>query len=228
MIRKAWVLLLALSVAGCVSTGPSRTAGCSALVQTPADSVFVEDGASSLFDARLISGRFTGTRSGCLFEGVAPSPKVAEAQALWLEARARALCAGVIQRRKMPPAIAYSQTEHEFALEIVPDPEAPACEPYPEDPAADGGLDVAPYSMNPPRYPPAAVRRGLEGVAVLLVQTGVDGKAEAVLLVNSSGHAVLDDEALWTTARWLFHPARDSSGEPVGSMIRIPVDFSLQ
>lgn len=233
MITRAFVLFWALFAAGCVSTEPSQTAGCSLLAPKPSDHIFVsnanaEENESLLFDARLISGHITETRSGCLFEGVAPSLKVTEIQARWVEARARAMCAGVPQRRTTPSIAALDQRNHEFALEIVPyDDEASTCEPYLGDAESDGGSGPAPYSTPPPRYPSVAVRQMLEGTTFLLLQIGSDGQVEASIVIRSSGHALLDEEALRTTAGWRFHPAKNAKGEPVGSLISVPIEYNL-
>jgi protein TonB len=44
-------------------------------------------------------------------------------------------------------------------------------------------------------YPPAARRRGLEGVARVQFEIGAEGRADRIELVRSSGHALLDRAA---------------------------------
>lgn len=77
-----------------------------------------------------------------------------------------------------------------------------------------------------PRYPPAARRRGIEGEVLLRVFVGVDGTAETVEVLRSSGHALLDREAQEALRRWRFEPAR-AAGQPVAATVEIPVTFRL-
>jgi protein TonB len=84
------------------------------------------------------------------------------------------------------------------------------------------------YAANPlPPYPLAARRQGREGVVVLDVLVGRDGHAAEVRVLNSSGHAPLDESAT-TTVRdhWRFSPAR-RDGEAVDSWVTVPIRFRL-
>jgi periplasmic protein TonB len=73
---------------------------------------------------------------------------------------------------------------------------------------------------NPPKYPPAARRRGLEGEVILLAEVGTDGAVEAVSLLRSSGYPELDDAAMTAVEKWRFRaPSRLS--------IQIPITFRL-
>ena len=45
-------------------------------------------------------------------------------------------------------------------------------------------------------YPPAAIERGLEGEALVLLFLDASGNAIAARLESSSGHALLDDAAV--------------------------------
>lgn len=102
------------------------------------------------------------------------------------------------------------------------------------DSAAAPGADtavppryLAGGEANPwPRYPPAARRRGIEGEVLLRVSVGVDGTAETVEVLRSSGHALLDREAQEALRRWRFEPAR-AAGQPVAATVEIPVTFRL-
>ena len=78
-----------------------------------------------------------------------------------------------------------------------------------------------------PGYPRLARQRGYEGrvlVRVDVLRTGLTGR---VTLLQSSGHAVLDDAVLASLAKWRFIPAR-RAGVPSEGVIDIPVDFVLQ
>ena len=82
------------------------------------------------------------------------------------------------------------------------------------------------YGVNPqPPYPMAARRLGLEGTVVLRVVVAADGTPASVVVLQSSGHAVLDGSALETVrARWRFVPAR-RNGIPVEDTVQVPIRF---
>jgi TonB family protein len=82
------------------------------------------------------------------------------------------------------------------------------------------GLKHAP----PPRYPPAARRRGAEGVVLLDVFVGDSGAPRHVAVKLTSGHAELDAAALAAVRRWTFQlPAAATA-----SAVVVPVRFTLQ
>ncbi|MGY1410224.1 MULTISPECIES: energy transducer TonB [unclassified Luteimonas] len=78
-----------------------------------------------------------------------------------------------------------------------------------------------------PAYPRLALQRGLEGVVLLRILVGTDGRPLQVGIEQSSGHAVLDREALRHVQRnWTFRPAlRD--GQPVQAVGIVPIEFRL-
>ena len=82
------------------------------------------------------------------------------------------------------------------------------------------------YGVNPqPPYPIAARRLGLEGTVVLRVVVSADGTPASVVVLQSSGHAVLDASALETVrTRWRFVPAR-RNGIPVEDTVQVPIRF---
>ncbi|POA40159.1 energy transducer TonB, partial [Pseudomonas sp. MPR-ANC1] len=63
-----------------------------------------------------------------------------------------------------------------------------------------------------PLYPAAARRLNEEGVVVVRVQVGVDGRPVAVDVATSSGSPRLDSAALASVRRWLFQPAVNGAG----------------
>lgn len=95
------------------------------------------------------------------------------------------------------------------------------------EPATLGGVNPASRRMNPPRYPPVAVRQGLEGQVVVRIRVSPEGRADATLVIKSSGHPMLDDAALEAVDRWQFDPALTSTGEPVPLVLQVPIDFTL-
>ena len=90
-----------------------------------------------------------------------------------------------------------------------------------------GGARVA-YGANPaPAYPLVARRLGMEGMVMLEVVVAPDGTAAEVRVLQSSGHAPLDESALRTVrTSWRFIPARQD-GVPVTSRVTVPIRFRL-
>ncbi len=87
---------------------------------------------------------------------------------------------------------------------------------------------AAPGRGNPaPRYPSAARRRGLEGRLVLRVAVDRTGKPDRLTLVESSGHALLDEAAIAAVSRWRFTPGR-RGGATVAATVDVPIVFRLQ
>lgn len=83
-------------------------------------------------------------------------------------------------------------------------------------------------SANPaPRYPEFARRNGWQGIVLVRVTVTSNGRAKSVSVFRGSGYAILDQAALDSVRRWLFHP-RMSGGLAVESTIEVPVTFSLR
>jgi periplasmic protein TonB len=91
-----------------------------------------------------------------------------------------------------------------------------------EPPRYEAGGEANPW----PRYPAAARRRGIEGEVLVRVAVALDGRAERVEVVRSSGSALLDTAAVEALQRWRFEPAR-AGGQPVTATVEIPVTFRL-
>lgn len=72
-------------------------------------------------------------------------------------------------------------------------------------------------------YPEEAVRRGLEGETVLLLEVGADGRIVEASVASSSGHAILDAAAL-RAVRLLGALGPASAGKAV----LLPVRFQLE
>ena len=97
---------------------------------------------------------------------------------------------------------------------------APASTSQPFVPAA--------YRETPlPSYPSAAREQGLEGVVVLGVLVGVNGRAVEVAVRSSSGARALDDAAVAAVTRWRFSPAREGR-KAVESWVEVPLKFALR
>jgi protein TonB len=84
------------------------------------------------------------------------------------------------------------------------------------------------YKSNPaPDYPAVARRRGFEGTVILEALVNRDGRVTDLRLLQSSGHAVLDQAALSSVKGWVFDPARRGE-EAVEMWVRIPIRFRLR
>ena len=104
----------------------------------------------------------------------------------------------------------------------------------PDTPGDPMGFDAGPAEETlalragtPPRYPPAALSRRLEGEVELLILVGIDGRPETVTVTRSSGHALLDRTAReHVLRRWVFEPSL-RNGIAVPAYARVPVRFTL-
>ncbi len=86
----------------------------------------------------------------------------------------------------------------------------------------------AAYLHNPkPAYPRRARRHHWQGLVLLRVQVGTDGRPLRVDLARSSGHASLDRAALRAVKAWRFRPAR-RDGEAVTAEVEVPIRFRLK
>lgn len=83
--------------------------------------------------------------------------------------------------------------------------------------ARKGIFTAAPH----PSYPVDAVRRKREGTGVFEIHFRRDGSASRVAMLRSTGHRVLDKEAVSTFKMWRCHPG-------MLTQLRIPVRFALQ
>ncbi len=141
----------------------------------------------------------------------------------------------------MPPAPAATP-----APAIAPEPRSlprPPAHPHPANTApkpaasrgsvnrgsvASGAVGMAArYRSNPkPDYPPEAKRLRQQGVVLLKVEVGADGRAGGVSLERSSGFPLLDQAAIQAVKRWTFEPAT-VAGLPAASAVDVPIRFSL-
>jgi protein TonB len=150
-----------------------------------------------------------------------------------------------IERVVVPPRpVAPAPVPVPVPVPLVPVPE-PIAAPNVETPspfdtyapavdAAPGDIDAGPAedilqlrSGTPPRYPPAALSRRLEGEVELLILVGIDGRPESVTVTRSSGHTLLDRAAReHVLRRWTFEPSL-RNGIAVPAYARVPVRFTL-
>lgn len=83
------------------------------------------------------------------------------------------------------------------------------------------------YLRNPaPVYPRLARERGEEGTVVLDVEVLPSGRCGTLRVLESSGHALLDEAAARAVRQWQFKPAA-RWGRAIAVWVEIPVTFRL-
>lgn len=93
----------------------------------------------------------------------------------------------------------------------------------------DRGM-MLPYLVSHPKsilYPRWAVRQGWQGKLVLALEILTSGNVGRYQVMQSTGHRMLDEEALTAVKTWKFHPAMQNS-KPVLTCIQIPISFELE
>lgn len=133
------------------------------------------------------------------------------------------------------------RAEAEPAPAPAPAPPAPAVEEAPPAPAvshakpapkheAGDGEDHAYHAGGisgfSRRYPRLAQERGWEGTVTLKVHIRADGDIGEVIVVGSSGHEILDEQAVELVKEARAKPARRGD-TPVDSWVIVPYQFKL-
>lgn len=86
----------------------------------------------------------------------------------------------------------------------------------------------AAYLHNPePTYPIMARRMGQQGNVLLQVTVSETGQAVVVVVLQSSGYALLDQSAVRAVKNWQFVPAK-SNQQAVTAQVTVPVRFTLE
>lgn len=78
-----------------------------------------------------------------------------------------------------------------------------------------------------PVYPESQRQANIDGVSVLRLLIGTDGKVEEVTLMKSSGSSALDNSAIRACRQWRFTSAKNGSGQKVRCYWDIPIRFRL-
>ncbi|NJC38902.1 TonB family protein [Xanthomonas arboricola] len=102
----------------------------------------------------------------------------------------------------------------------------PARIALPAHPALAAGNAVDFSTMQPPRYPAAAVDKGIEGFVELQIQVSPGGIPEHIAVVQSSPAGVFDRAVLEAARQWRLTPA-SAHGRAIASTVRVPVKFEL-
>ena len=87
-------------------------------------------------------------------------------------------------------------------------------------------VDATARNMNPPKYPPAAARAGIQGTVVLIIDVDASGNVTNVSVEKSSRNRDLDRAAMDAARKWRFNPGQSGS-QKVAGRVRVPVDFKM-
>ncbi|HET7662753.1 MAG TPA: TonB family protein [Rhodanobacteraceae bacterium] len=90
-------------------------------------------------------------------------------------------------------------------------------------------ISWASKANNPPRYPPAAIKKHEQGTVVLKVHVDSHGKPTSLVYDpdnSTTSSQNLINAAIKAARQWRFTPAT-RNGKPVASWVRVPVKFAL-
>ncbi|WP_262071995.1 energy transducer TonB [Stenotrophomonas sp. Marseille-Q5258] len=104
-------------------------------------------------------------------------------------------------------------------------PPSPPSPPAPPT-SIEASVDISSKNMNPPRYPPAAFRAGIQGEVILIIDVDANGNVTNVSVEKSSRNRDLDRAAMEAARKWSFRAA-ESGGKKVAGRVRVPVNFAL-
>ncbi|MBN7917562.1 TonB family protein [Stenotrophomonas maltophilia] len=142
-----------------------------------------------------------------------------------------------------PKAVAEKERNVMVTIVDAPPPQAPVVdvpEPRPNDivtppsppapPAPptsiEASVDISSKAMNPPRYPPAAFRAGIQGEVILIIDVDASGNVTNVTVEKSSRNRDLDRAAMEAARKWRFNAA-EAGGKKTAGRVRVPVNFAL-
>ena len=108
--------------------------------------------------------------------------------------------------------------------DVVTPPAPPAPPAPPQDIGAS--VDISSKNMNPPRYPPAAFRAGIQGEVILIIDVDANGNVTNVSVERSSRNRDLDRAAMEAARKWKFNPSI-VNGQKAAGRVRVPVNFAL-
>lgn len=109
---------------------------------------------------------------------------------------------------------------------VFADEPSAADKPGQPDPETFVPVDIMPEMIQlcAPEYPDSAKAAGLQGKVYVKALVNKTGNVDSVLLLRTSGHAVLDEAALKAVPDCKFKPAV-TSDKPVAVWVTFPIDF---
>lgn len=143
----------------------------------------------------------------------------------------------VVPPRVIEPEPVITRSPEPAVVPMRPEPAAVAARPKPAapkvaavappKPSAPAFVEARPASNRPPHYPELARRNSWQGLCMVRVKVGADGRPGGVSVARSSGYGILDQAALTAVKRWKFSP-RMVRGVASASTVEVPVNFSLR
>lgn len=121
-----------------------------------------------------------------------------------------------------PAPVTHTEAPNVAPVNTAPPPPPKVVEKITQPSAGAGYLNNP-----PPAFPEEAMERGWEGKVLLKVHVLASGKPDSVNLAKSSGHSVLDQEAIRTVKRWSFVPGKRGT-TPIDGWVTVPIKFNLQ
>lgn len=93
----------------------------------------------------------------------------------------------------------------------------------------NGGINPGPGIIRafPPRYPFEAYSNGITGLVIIKIKLTKDGEVKDPVVIKSTPEGVFDESAVECVKKWEFKPATNSSGEPVDSVLKVPIKFEI-
>lgn len=117
-----------------------------------------------------------------------------------------------------PKAVAEKERNVMVTIVDAPPPSPPS--------TIEASVDISSKAMNPPRYPPAAFRAGIQGEVILIIDVDASGNVTNVTVEKSSRNRDLDRAAMEAARKWRFNAA-ESGGKKAAGRVRVPVNFAL-
>jgi protein TonB len=84
-------------------------------------------------------------------------------------------------------------------------------------------FETRPSAIN---YPRSAKRRNIQGNVLIEVWLDENGEQTNLMIVNSSGHQILDSAALKGISEWEFRQ-HQNQGQAIAHRVQIPINFKL-
>lgn len=137
------------------------------------------------------------------------------------------LIRSLVTEQFVPPDLAPIDFESEPAITPPLDPIVTDGSAIPAPPMRTAAAVDPRWPLTRAEYPSASVRLGEEGSVLLELTLGSDGRVLEARVLESSGHARLDQAAVDEAVRaWRLRPAT-LDGAPIESRHRIRVQFRL-
>lgn len=124
-----------------------------------------------------------------------------------------------------PKAVAEKERNVMVTIVDAPPPPPPPSPPAPPT-SIEASVDISSKAMNPPRYPPAAFRAGIQGEVILIIDVDASGNVTNVTVEKSSRNRDLDRAAMEAARKWRFNAA-EAGGKKAAGRVRVPVNFAL-